>query len=666
LQSIKDHTIFNVSQPLAFLRCKGVIMFSFIGDPVCNDRFTFLAVVAVVAILVSLGCGGGGGNLDNQPNPVDPEVISGQILYSGAFSSQVYSNQNLMRTLQVYAYEDSAVAREASVTLSNSPSPGIFYTVSNPSYGASGQWVYELNPYLMPELSVSGSYANSDTLIQTGDDYIPPGSYQVIAFMELHPAITSTDTLIVGFAENLAEIDDTGDDAGGIDITLYDTIEIGGVSWIISLGAGDVDYTSATVTTLGWPLFAPVSNQVVGSDSAVWIYAAAPMGLPVALHAEPDPADAWTLMAINAQYRVLDTSDAWPEQWFEQRVLQRATMDTVAAIAGGITIDPTKAQIMGTVMGAWSATLDDNLLVPGVTVTISTGDQVQYMYSDISFGAPFTQGNAEPQLFIFNVEPPLDEKATITFSHPDSSIVIDSLTVPVRADELTDFMHFDVTDPGGLAQGVTISGWVQDMEAGTFAGPGVTMILTHENSGTIIGSTLTDSSSEFYFDHVPSLMPVYLASSASGYIHLNSAIFSRDTASYFDGFPLLSESMAAQAASMLPAFNEPAWNSTLQSYAWFGFEVNDPAPGGDKLGGVTFTTDAPGAVIYYWDDSSMMYTTNGPSRAYTLSGDGGGPQIFGYTLGTNAGTWTFTLANAYTGSVDAVLNAGEFTYWYFD
>jgi hypothetical protein len=638
-------------------------MFSFIRDPGGNDRFTLLAVLSAVALLAPFGCGGGGSDGDNPPNPVDPETISGQIFYSGAFSSQVYSNQNLMRTLQVFAYEDSAVAREADVTLSNSPSPGILYTVSNPSYGASSQWVYELNPYLMPELSVSGSYANGDTLIQTGDDYIPPGNYQVIAFMELHPALISTDTFLAGFAENLAEINDTGDDAGGVNITLHDTIEIGGNVAILSFG-DDVDSTTAMVKILGWPFAAPVSNQVIGSDSAVWIYPAAPVGLPVALHGEPDPADAWTLMAVNRQYRILDTSDAWPNEFFEQRVIQRSTMDSLPAMAG-TTIDPTRAQILGSIStGAWSGTWDDELPLKGVTVTISTGDQVQYMYSDFSFDAPFTQGDMDPQFAIFNVDPPPDGKATITFSHPDSSIVIDSVTVPVRADEMTLFTQEEVSDPGELALGVTISGEVVDAETGDPAGSGVTMTLTYED-GTVLGTTLTDTNSEYFFNNVPSMLPVYLTGSGTGYVPFSIPVFPAHTTVPgefpIDGFLMFSENLAVGLTSLIPGINEPSWNSTIQSNSWFLLEALDSSSSWDEIAGVTFSTSAPDVLIYYWDDAADMYTSTGPTRGYST--DEMGVQAIGYAPSSSAGLFSFNATGTVVDSVNVVLTPGEMLLW---
>ena len=339
---------------------------------------------------------------------VDPEAISGEVFYSGIYSSHVFSlNKEYMNLLQVYAFESTTgVMYEAELTMASSgEGPGL-YTVAE-EYGGEGyggaEWVYGLNPFLMPELSVSGNFADG-TVTQTADEYIPPGDYQVLGYMDVPVYADTQDPVIAGFADNLAAIDDTGDDAGGVNITLYDTIEIGGNVAIISFD-DDVDSTTAIVKILGWPLFAPVSNQVIGSDSAVWIYPAAPVGLPVALHGEPDPADAWTLMAVNRQYSILDTSDAWPNEFFEQRVIQRDTMDALNAMAG-TTIDPTKAQILGSVLSsAWSDTWDGHLPITGVTVTISTGDQVQYMYSDMSFGAPFTQAYADPQFAIFNVDP---------------------------------------------------------------------------------------------------------------------------------------------------------------------------------------------------------------------------------------------------------------------
>ncbi|MCK5352315.1 hypothetical protein KAJ77_07040, partial [bacterium] len=435
--------------------------------------------------------------------------------------------------------------------------------------------------------------------------------------------------------------------------TLYDTIEVQGDVSIMSL-SGNADYTSATVTLLGWPLFAPISNEVIGSDSSAWIYPAAPLGLPVAFHSEPDPADASSLMAVNKQYVYIENANL--EHLDELRVLERATMDTVASWAG-TTIDPTKAQIVSTVVGAYSATLGDNHWVTGVTVTISTGDHVDYWYTDdLSFGAPFTQ-YTEPNFFIFNVDPPPDGKATLTFSLPDSSIVIDSVTVPVRADEATLFMHFEVSDPGGLAQGVTISGEVRDVVADALFGPGATVTLNHQD-GTVLGTTLTDINSEYSFEYVPSLMPVNLTSSyaGTGYVPWNTIVFNAGATSLEEP-GMLAESQFGQIASVLPAFNEPGWNSTLQSYAWFGFETTDP-----KVPGITFSTDAPGAVVYYWDDSSMMFTTGG-----TTSSTSNGPQVIVVAPGTSEGIWNFSFSDggANTGSADAPLITGEFTYWVF-
>ena len=545
------------------------------------------------------------------------------------------------------------------MTLGSSPIPSVTYTVA--TYYGGGEWVYGLNPYLNPELSISGKAANGDTFTQTFDEYIPPGDYQVLGYMDVPDHIAS-DTAIVGFADNLASIDNTGDDAGGIDITLYDTIEVQGDVLQVGLG-GDAAYTTATVTLLGWPLFAPISNEVIGSDTSAWTYPAAPLGLPVAFHSEPDPADASSLMAVNKQYINIENADL--DFLVELRVMERATMDTVAAWAG-TTIDPTKAQIVGTVVGAYSTTLDDNHWVTGAMVTISTGDHVDYWYTDSSFGAPFTQ-YTEPNFFIFNVDPPPDEKATLTFSHPDSSIVIDSVTVPVRADELTMFMHFDVSDPGGLAQGVTISGSVEDA-AHALVGPGVTMTLTHED-GTVLGTTLTDASSEYAFNNVPSLMPVYLTGSKTGYVPLSISVFPAHTTPIagefpIDSFLLFSESMALGLTSLIPGINEPSWNSTMQSNSWFLLEARDSSSGWDAIAGVTFSTSAPGALIYYWDDAADMYTSSGSSRGYSTD-EMAAPAI-GYAPSSSAGLFSFNATGTIIDSVNVVLTPGEMLIWYIE
>ncbi|MCJ7498656.1 Ig-like domain-containing protein [bacterium] len=593
---------------------------------------------------------------------VDPEAISGQVFYSGIYSSQIFSpSQDVMKLLQVYAYEaTTGVMYEAEVTMASSqgPSPDPLYPVAE---NYDGEWFYGLNPYLIPELSVSGNFAD-DTVTQTADEYIPPGSYQVLGYLDFPAYEFTQDPVLAGFADNLAAIDNTGDDAGGIDITLYDTIEVQGDVLQVGLG-GDVAYTTATVTLLGWPLFAPISNEVIGSDSSAWTYPAAPLGLSVAFHSEPDPADASSLMAVNKQYVLIEHADF--DFLGELRVMERATMNTIAAWAG-TTINPARAQIIGNVLGAYSATLDDDLGLVGATATISTGDQAVYFYSDLSIGAPYTQ-LTKPQFAFINVDPPPDEKAIITFSHPDSSIVIDSVTVPVRADELTMFMHFDVSDPGELGSGVTISGSVEDA-AHALVGPGVTMTLTHED-GTVLETTLTDASSEYAFNNVPSLMPVYLTGSKTGYVPLSISVFPAHTTPIagefpIDSFLLFSESMALGLTSLIPGINEPSWNSTMQSNSWFLLEALDSSSNWDEIAGVTFSTSAPGALIYYWDDAADMYTSIGPTRGYSTNEMG--VQAIGYAPSSSAGLFSFNSTGTVVDSVNVVLTPGEMLLWYIE
>jgi hypothetical protein len=285
------------------------------------------------------------------------------------------------------------------------------------------------------------------------------------------------------------------------------------------------------------------------------------------------------------------------------------------------------------------------------------------MYSDMSL-APFTQP-PNAMVFILNIDPSPDGKSTITISHPDSSFAFDSVTIPIRIDEMTSWESDMIQGSGELAQGVTISGSVWDPEVpDTLFGAGAIVTLTWEN-GTVIATTLTDAGSVFTFNHVPSMLPVYMKTShaGTGYVPLNTAVFAAyESTNFLDiGWPLVAESVALEAVNLLPGISEPAWNDTLRSMNWFVLFATEAIWGEQKVAGVTLFTDAPGAVIYYWDDAADMYTSNGPSRGYTTSEMG--PQILGYAPGSSSGIYSFTTTGTITESYDGVLVPGEILQW---
>ena len=280
-------------------------------------------------------------------------------------------------------------------------------------------WSYFLNPFFDSGMSTTGTL---DTISQTGLTYIPPDSYHVLAYIPTGVGDA------VGFAPDLAVIADTGADAPGTDILLYDTASIFGQVEVSRIDTGSQPYQGATVTLLGWPLWSPVSDingQIIYDD--------APAGVPVAIHAEPDPADAASFYTSNTAYDIWSLSDFASAGTVYIDLPSRNMVDYLAGLCG-LTITS------GETIGGGGIESTAGTVITGATVTISAPNTLKYLSSDMSAcGGTIssTQNVQDGPQFIFQASVTSSGMATV-FTTPPSGWTIDDTVIPLRAGEITE------------------------------------------------------------------------------------------------------------------------------------------------------------------------------------------------------------------------------------
>jgi hypothetical protein len=355
----------------------------------------------------------------------DPEAITGELAYAGAWTGEL---QTLESELTLYAFVgDFAISGEMYMTNDS----GAIGTSADPEVnyydGDSMTWIYFLNPFFEPDLSVSGTLF-PETIAPESRSYIPSGNYKVLAMANLPGGGDA-----FGFAENSASIAATGDDAVGIDIVLYDTLNISGrVELITSLGdGGNSYYEDADVSLVGWPLFEVTSDSSkMGTGS--FDYPDAPIGPMVALHGEPGASEAADYLAYNSQYAILNT---WDDNSDYNISLVSKTVAEQFATLCGVTIDYNLATVGGN--ASYDAGGGDDGSTIGAEILFSASSTVHYL--DSTFSSCSTSATTAsvdgPQFFVFNVPITADNTATIAAS--DTSYPVGSVTVPLRAGELT-------------------------------------------------------------------------------------------------------------------------------------------------------------------------------------------------------------------------------------
>ena len=285
-------------------------------------------------------------------------------------------------------------------------------------------WIYFLNPFFEPDLSVSGSYSDG-SITTVSRDYIPAGSYNVMAIANLPGGGDG-----IGFAEDVASIAGTGDDAVGIDLVLYDTLDILGRVELIETMDISSYYDDAAVSLLGWPLFEVPSNDSK-MGTGVFVYNDAPIGPMVAVHAEPGASEAGDYLPYNSQYEIYSPFDDNSD--FNIPIVSKTVAEYFASICG-VTIDYNLATVGGNAM--YDAGADDASTV-GAEILFSEASTVYYLDSTLSTCShtATTESIDGPQFFIFNVPITVDNTATIAAS--DSTWPVDSVTIPLRSGELT-------------------------------------------------------------------------------------------------------------------------------------------------------------------------------------------------------------------------------------
>lgn len=354
----------------------------------------------------------------------DPEAIAGELFYAGAWTGELGTLEN---DLVMFAFTgDFAFTGEMYLT----NNPDFIGTSADPEinyFNDSGtNWIYFLNPFFEPDLSVSGSLDGS--VVPASRDYIPAGSYKVLATVE----IPGGDEAI-GFAESSASIAGTGDDAVGTDIVLYDTTTVSGrVELVTSTGDGGSSYyEDAAVSILGWPLMEVPSNaSKVGTGG--FVFGNAPLGPMVALHGEPGASEAADYLAFNSQYKILDPLEDNTD--YNISIVSKTVAEQFASLCG-VTINYNLATVGG---NANYNDGGDGAAIVGAEILISSGNDVHYLSSDFSScstAGPTDNVDEGPQFFIFNVPIPADNTATIAAS--DSTYPVGSISIPLAAGELT-------------------------------------------------------------------------------------------------------------------------------------------------------------------------------------------------------------------------------------
>jgi hypothetical protein len=384
------------------------------------------------------------------------------------------------------------------------------------------------------------------------------------------------------------------------------------------------------------------SNEDPGyaPNTGGFTYQFAPMEFWAALHAEPDPADAASFLAMNSQFAFITTADlsAGLDTYDGGVELSIVKDSLIQAIASnfGVTIQPDKAHVAGFV------TDDNGDNLPGAEVSIATADTVYYLDQDGS-PASSTQCVEGPQFLIFNVEP-----AVYTTLSATGPVPIDVAFIPLREGS------------GDFECSVLVSGLVRNV-GNSDLGEGGVSVEGVLSDGNVINSTVTSSTAptgSFQFS-VPGGTDIFFRTSAPGFVPVNTELmqFFADSSV---GLITIPEALATQAANALSSKSEPSWNSTLQADAWFVMDVMDDL--GADLPGVVFTDVDPGGATVLYNDGADNYS---PTPGTVAPNTGNLPMAGGFLIGlTSLENHTFRAESTTAGSQDKVfpLEPGTITF----
>ncbi len=346
---------------------------------------------------------------------VDSEAILGGI----SFDSSTGDPSAAGYVPYIYAYAGT-FAQSGEMYMLNDPSvtgsAGLMSRVADYD-GSSNSFDYFLNPFFYPDLSVSGNFADY-TVVPADRPYIPPGSYRVLAWLEFGGDVYA------GFS-SMADIADTGDDAVGSDIVLYNTTWMEGhTERIYDMMAMPAVYGSARISLLEWPL-----QDIATDTGGYFLYEGAPVGKEIALHIEPGPGETIDYLATNSMYGTFSVSGATDLNYpIVKRTMLQQMADLIPA-----TLDPTKAQVVGFVR--------DSMYDPVTGATASVpGATTWYFTSNLRTAVSSTGGvqvtDDGPQFIIVNAPlPSTGDRAVGTVTPPGGDPGNGYL--PLRADELT-------------------------------------------------------------------------------------------------------------------------------------------------------------------------------------------------------------------------------------
>ena len=203
-------------------------------DPSDGDSIgVYRDILAYASSAVTVTGGSGLTNIDFTLH--DPEAIAGELTYAGADTGDMSSV-----IPDLYAYIGTIFfTGDTRLTTEVASSSDYFSYIGT----SSPLWSYSLNPFVDSGISTSG--VPDSTLTGTGLDYIPPGSYHVLAAISTNVG----NNAALGFAPNLAVIADTGADAPGTDIVMYDTDTIVGDVEVSRIGRWIARYPTSMASS---------------------------------------------------------------------------------------------------------------------------------------------------------------------------------------------------------------------------------------------------------------------------------------------------------------------------------------------------------------------------------------------------------------------------------
>ena len=340
---------------------------------------------------------------------LDTEGISGEVTYAGSDTVTAYSS---VSTVFVGAFSSPALSGDPDYGATSSTDD------SDDFDSDTNTWNYAINAFFEDpggQRMMTGSYFVGAFIDLDNDSSFDPDRNGDGDFDDGEPA---------GMFSSAVPIIDTGHDAVGIDITIYDSIMLfGNVDAITDTTNLDgVLYQGATVSLLDYPL------EAISNSSGMFTMPFAPLGVNVAIHGEPQGGS--SLLPFNSQYRDISSGDAYmpftaPGADGIQLILLAEDVVSYFGTLCNVTVDSSKAIIGG------------NFNITDGEVLFASGT-VKYVDSQFNCSHTSNVSSTEgPSFFIFNADATLftDNKGDISGSI--GGVVTPTETIPVRNGEFT-------------------------------------------------------------------------------------------------------------------------------------------------------------------------------------------------------------------------------------